>query len=299
MSLKSRLRDCLNYVHSKVGDDIYNIGIVDHPADLFERKTFPTIKWLEHKYSDRWFADPFIISEDDSTWTILCETYFYQTRRGTIGKIVASKEDFRLLSYKTVLSLDTHLSFPAIIKQGKKIFVYPENSRSGKNTLYLYNSEKESLEPVRVQSNYPLTDAAIFDVEGEQFMISTLSDDPNGNIATIFSIDKVSLWEPIQKIAFKEDIARSAGIPFKQEERLVRPAQICNRGYGEGLCFQEITKTGSILSLNEICRFYANDKKYNIGLHTYNKYKNVAIVDGYYTPSKTLKFLFGKISNLV
>ena len=81
--------------------------------------------------------------------------------------------------------------------------------------------------------------------------------------------------------------------------RLIRPAQNCNNGYGLGLVFQEVTIEDDKLILKEINRLYPNDKKYDIGLHTYNRFGNVAIVDGYHNPSKFGVWCWNQIKRFI
>lgn len=299
MSIKIILRDCLHYLYGRWGNDIWNIGIVPFSPELFGQSDFPRIKWLKHSFTDRWFADPFIMSDDGVTYTILCETYFYRKRRGVIGILKVSKDKFALVSYKTVLELDTHLSFPAIGEENGQLVVYPENSISGKNTMYRFCANGNTLEFVRVNSEYPLTDAVAFEYDSNQFLISTLLTNPNGNTATIFAREIGNEFVPVQEIVLNDKTARSAGIPFRINGRLIRPAQICEGGYGRGLCFQELSKREGRFTLDEICRFAPNDKKYDIGLHTFNKYGDVAIVDGYRAPSGTAKWIFTKLSYII
>lgn len=299
MSLRSTLRKGLNIFHSKYADTIYNIGIVEHSDDILKSEVMPEIKWLKHNFKDRWFADPFIISEDEKYFKILVETYFYRERIGRIGLVVADKSTFSLLRYKTVLELPTHLSFPCWYYSDGRIYVYPENSRSGCNTLYVFDDANETLAPVCVQCKKPLTDAVIVS-DDRKTMLSTYSADCNGNVCRILSRTGDN-YEEIASIVMKDNSARGAGLPFiTNDGRSIRPAQDCNGGYGVGLVFQEITfGTDGKLALQEINRLKPNDPVYNVGLHTYNRFGDVAIVDGYYNPPEWGVRLFKIIRKLI
>lgn len=299
MGLRSAIRKELNLFHSKYADTTYNIGIVEHSDRILEADTMPRIKWLKHNFKDRWFADPFIIAEDNKCFKILVESYFYKERVGKIGLIVADKQTFSLLRYKTVLDLPTHLSFPCWYSLQGRIFVYPENSRSGCNTLYVYDDNNETLDFVCVQCNRPLTDAVIVS-DDRKTMLSTYSEDCNGNICRILSKmgDK---YEETATITVSDNSARGAGLTFVTGDgRVIRPAQDCNGGYGVGLVFQEISfDTEGKPLLKEINRLKPNDPVYNVGLHTYNRFGDVAIVDGYYNPPEWGVRLFKMIQKLM
>lgn len=298
MSIKDKIKKNINIFHSRYADAVYNIGIIPHSDDILIAREMPPIKWLIHGYNDRWFADPFIVAEDEQTYTIFVETYFYDIRRGTIGLIVADKRNFRLLSYKTILYLSTHLSFPCYFYEDGKLYVYPENSRSGCNTLYRFNPETEYLDKVKVQSDLPLTDAVAITTE-HQYLTTTYSQDCNGNQCHVLKYDGTKYVE-VDIIYMSDNSARGAGLPFQTfDGRIIRPAQNCNGGYGVGLVFQEVNLKDGKFYLKEINRLSPNDRKYNIGLHTYNHFGDVAIVDGYYEPNKFVEWAFKKVIKLI
>lgn len=287
MNIKKTIRKWINLFHSHFADDVYNIGIVPHSDDILTCTSMPAIKWLSHTFNDRWFADPFIVAEDTDTYTIFVETYYYDVRKGAIGVIVADKKDFKLQSYKDILVLSTHLSFPCYYYENGELFVYPENSNSGNNTLYRYDWQKQELIKIAVQCNYPWTDAAIMS-DDRKWITTTYRQDCNRNICHVFFYDDFNKrYIHKHDIVLLDNTARGAGLPFMTVDgRLIRPAQNCNNGYGLGLVFQEMTIDDDKLILKEINRLYPNDKKYDTGLHTYNRFGNVAIVDGYQSPSK-------------
>ena len=101
----------------------WNIAI----ADIDDELNPYNIKWMKHEYKDRWFADPFIISETADTFIILAEEYIRDDRKARLAKLVVSKDECKLLNNETVLNLDTHLSFPNFIDVNGEIYVYPEN----------------------------------------------------------------------------------------------------------------------------------------------------------------------------
>lgn len=228
---------------------------------------------------DRWFADPFILDVTDTVIIVLVEEFSYRINRGRLAKLIIDKETFQLKSMKIVLDLNTHLSFPAILRDGTDIYIYPENSASGSSMLYKYNSEDDSVSVIKQLSNQPLTDAIITKIDDSSYIFTTEIPAQNGNKLSIYTaLDDMESYKLIQNITLFDNTARSAGDIFVDNGKIVRPAQNCNGGYGVGLVFQEIIKDSKgDFVLKEL--FRRKPIKNYIGMHTYNQYKGCYVVD--------------------
>lgn len=247
-----------------------------------EGHRYDSPKWNFHIVKaprNKWYADPFILDVTNNDIVVLVEEFTYSINRGRLAKLVIDKSTYRIKSEKIILDLSTHLSFPAILRLGDNIYIYPENSASGKSTLYCYTYQDDSLVVVDTLSELPLTDAIMAEVDGEDYMFATKIPTQNSNILTIYASEKkIGLYRPIQTIALADNTARSAGNVFIDGNRVIRPAQNCNGGYGVGLVFQEvIKKDNGKFVLKEL--FRKNPLRGYIGMHTYNQYKGYAIVD--------------------
>ena len=228
---------------------------------------------------DRWFADPFILDVTDTVIIVLVEEFSYRINRGRLAKLIIDKETFQLKSMKIVLDLNTHLSFPAILRDGTDIYIDPENSASGSSMLYKYNSEDDSVSVIKQLSNQPLTDAIITKIDDSSYIFTTEIPTQNGNKLSIYTaLDDMESYKLIQNITLFDNTARSAGDIFVDNGKIVRPAQNCNGGYGVGLVFQEIIKDSKgDFVLKEL--FRRKPIKNYIGMHTYNQYKGCYVVD--------------------
>lgn len=228
---------------------------------------------------DRWFADPFILDVTDTVIIVLVEEFSYRINRGRLAKLIIDKETFQLKSMKIVLDLNTHLSFPAILRDGTDIYIYPENSASGSSMLYKYNSEDDSVSVIKQLSNQPLTDAIITKIDDSSYIFTTEIPTQNGNKLSIYTaLDDMESYKLIQNITLFDNTARSTGDIFVDNGKIVRPAQNCNGGYGVGLVFQEIIKDSKgDFVLKEL--FRRKPIKNYIGMHTYNQYKGCYVVD--------------------
>ena len=269
----------------------WNIAIADIDSDLNPLN----VRWMKHDYRDRWFADPFIINEDDDTFTILAEEYMRDDRKARIAKLIVTKEDCRLLNNEAVLNLNTHLSFPNFIDVNGTTFVYPENGGSGHTSFYELGSP---LRLVGELSPLPLADAVIQEIENRYYLLFTLGEECNGNRLMVYASDTtLGSFKPLQEVTFSDNVARRAGRMFKIGNRLISPAQICNNRYGEGVCLQEVNVVGDKLSFTEVKRLYPTSKEYPSGLHTYNVFSNHVVIDGYRFKYPKLSSLYFKLRN--
>lgn len=94
---------------------------------------------VSNPYKNKWFADPFILEEDDENIQFLVEEFDYYVRRGRIARIMVDKKDNKIIECSIILDLPTHLSFPAIYRVDGEVFVHPENSASGSSYIYRYD----------------------------------------------------------------------------------------------------------------------------------------------------------------
>ncbi len=273
-TLKKHIRRLLfKFIHQQ-----WNIAIAELNTDL----TLKNVRWLKHAYSDRWFADPFIIAETKDMFTVLVEEYMRDEKKGRIACLTISKKDCSLFDNKTILDLPSHLSFPIYMISGNHIYVYPENGASGK-TMY-YEFKENSLNNPKLFSELPLADPVVFYQNDSYYLLYTIGDKGcNGNELLISIADKpMGPYTPYASAIFEDNIARRAGNIFEWNGRLISPAQVCNKQYGEGVSLQEIIFDDSKhIKFKEIKRLYPFNKEYSEGLHTYNVFNNYVVIDGY------------------
>lgn len=235
-------------------------------------------KMVKNPYKDRWFADPQILDIDSSHISLLVEEYEYKRAVGRIAELSVDLQSYAVSDLKIILELSTHLSFPSIIREGRRVLVHPENSASGKHFCYKY--EDSSLTHPVLMADAPLTDAVAVNFYGDELMFSTDVSDANGNGSKVGVYRKYkgsSVYKFYDTIVLHDNTARSAGDFFFVGGRCLRPAQICNSKYGEGICIQELKKSGEGFALNDIRRVYA-PSPYD-GMHTLNFSNGWAVAD--------------------
>ncbi len=238
------------------------------------------IRWLRHNYKDRWFADPFILDVTDDSIILLVEEFLYKTQKGRIARLTINRKTFRLEKNDLLLELNSHLSFPAIFREDGQLFIYPENCNDNHLILYQFDDKKFQCLPIQTLIDAPLTDGIICDFLCGRLLLSTYLPDANGKILTIYKRSSDNgLYVYNQEIQFDENIARNAGACFSLNGRLFRPAQECNQVYGHCVVLQEIKEDGKSLNFVEMCRLYSTHKYMKDGLHTFNTFKGVHVID--------------------
>lgn len=260
-------------------EEVWTIGIVESSLKDIINGEDLKIHSIKHSYHDRWFADPFVLDVIENQIELLVEEYYFPIRRGRIAKLTIDRKSYRLLNVVTVLELDTHLSFPAIIRKEGALYIYPENSASGKLTLYSYNPQTNKCIPESILVEEPLTDAIIYSPESvAPLLFSTKVPTMQHHLLGVY-IKEGNCFVFSKNYVFKDRITRGAGDFFCIDNKLYRPAQEYNKWYGRGLSIQKVELNNGECIFTEIRRIHSNVKGYKDGIHTLNSYKNVIVVD--------------------
>ena len=261
--------------------NLWNIGFIEEGlADTLTNKN-PKIHWVKKRIRDRWFADPFILNVTGSEIIILAEEYCYEVNRGRIARVVIDRKTYEEKSFEIILDLPTHLSFPFIIRQEDKIYLMPENSASGCSTVYEYDDNSRRLAPLHHLAEEPFADATIFEMKGVSYLCTTMLPDPNSKSLKIYSFNKDNLkvGNRIATVEFPIVCGRNAGEVFEVEGCLYRPAQDCTLRYGHGVILQKMEMKDGEWMFEKVNSLYPRTFKYNQGIHTFNNYKGLIVID--------------------
>ena len=253
----------------------WNIGFIDDSLEtILDPDKQIIIHWMKHNEKKSWFADPFILDFDETKIYVLVEEFYYPIDRGRISKLTINRQNYQLEKIDVVLELPTHLSFPAILREKNKIFIYPENSASGKLTMYEYNVETNECFPLKVICEHPLTDAVVTDVLGERMIVSTKLPNPNKNVLGFYSNGNL-----VRECVFESNVARNAGDWFLFDGNVYRPAQDCSRTYGGAVVLQQVLKKNHDYQFENVRVMKSDNSIYNQGFHTFNQYRGLSVVD--------------------
>lgn len=267
-----------------LNNENYNIGFsYITPEELITEKEIGHIHWINHPYKDRFFADPFILDVTENHIIVLVEEFSYIELQGFISELHINRHTWEIDQKYTALKLDTHLSFPAIIRQDNKIYVYPENSASGCLNIYEYDNENHCLINPKCILEESVADGVIVEHSDSWFLIAVKSKNIFKN-TYIYKADKFDgKYYQISDNPFETDIrySRSAGTFFNVGKRWFRPAQDCKKRYGSAVSIMEIETWNQTIKESFYMKISPNSYRYNLGLHTLNLYKGVCAVDGY------------------
>lgn len=263
----------------RIVHDRWEIGFVEGGLDAVMGQEPLKVNWLKHGFTDRWFADPFILEVTDDVIRVLVEEFDYCSRKGRIALLTIDRSSYELRSKHTVLDLKTHLSFPAIWRENGKVFIYPESSASG--TLCLYELKDNGCDPECkiVLCQETMVDAIMTDRFGKRQLFSIKTYDK----LRIYHFDRqkgqfvLSFEKP-----FSRATTRNAGDFFEYRGEVYRPAQVCDDHYGEAIEIQKVVCDGD----ENFCfipfkTLYSNHKSLNYGMHTLNSFGDVAVIDVY------------------
>lgn len=249
---------------------------------------YAKVRWLDvRRYKkEGWFADPFILSVNGNIIELFVEEMIYKTGRGIITYLKVDVNSCEILEKHTMLELDTHLSFPIYIRDNGKLYVYPENYQSGSLRIYEFDEQAKNLVCPRIIINAPLLDTQIAKLEGSYYAFGVLFQtglQKDTQKLYIYQTDALlGDYKLVQVIENPKCEERGAGLIYKDDSRLIRPAQCCEGGYGREVILYDLQRDHSGFEEKEIGRVTPDRKSLNGNiLHTYNKMNGWVVIDGW------------------
>lgn len=280
------------------------LAFIDNDMDAILRGEPLKMDYVKYHFAGRWFADPFILDADEKNITLLVEDFDDASQLGKISRLKIDRLSMELKDVKVILSLKTHLSFPNIIRKtdeaGKQhIYIYPENYHGDGLSLYEYLPATEEVKKMKLFTADPLTDADYVEYFGKPQIFSTRVPMENKDVLYIYEQTQGTFAE-VAQVKFDECTARNAGGFFMHGDKVYRPAQECNGGfYGHAVSLQRVDLDGTGYRFTELRRIYPPKDGKSIGIHTFNTYKGLTVIDvkQYRHPLVAKSFTF--IANLI
>ena len=190
------------------------------------------------------YADPFVVERDGRTF-LFAEAYPYATGKGVIVCAELDGEG-QAGPFRTILERPWHLSYPFVFECRNETWLAPEGSTHGGVELYRATAFPwEWTFERRLLPQWSLVDPTIFDHEGRLWLLAGAATAGGSDWDELFAWHAPALegpWTPHQLNPVKSDCrgARPGGRPLRIGGRLLRPAQRCERAYGEALAWLEI-----------------------------------------------------------
>jgi hypothetical protein len=231
----------------------------------------------------RYYADPFVLSENGKTW-LFVEEFEFAKNKGVISCALVKKNG-EIDGPRCVLARPYHLSYPFVFRHGSDVFMIPETG--GNRTIELYRARSFPCDWVLCQvlmKDIEAYDVTLLQHQDKWWIFCSLAQ-PGGStqdeLAIFYSDALEGPWTPHPLNPVKSDCrsARPAGKVVVQDGRLLRPAQDCEESYGGGLVWLEIEElTNASFREKEITRWPGRAAKAD-GLHTFNCDSGVAVID--------------------
>lgn len=274
---------CLNSLYYYT----WNIGFVEKNISdiILDDNSRLNVKWVNHNYQDRFFADPFILDSNENEIKVLVEEYPYFRKKGIISLLIVDRKNLNLLSRKVVLEQPFHMSYPYIQRDCNDIsWIAPEASMSGCLYRYKMNPKSHVLEDQKLLLNEPVLDSTIIEYNEMFWLFCTKrGEDSNKKLYIYYSNSPEGPWTSHIKNPVINDgtIARPAGYMVKVNNVIYRIVQKNDNSYGEAI---NITKIKELSTTDFKETFFkqlkSTDDAYSHGFHTINGYGNICVVDG-------------------
>ena len=251
----------------------WNVGIIEQSIDAVMSDKPYEIRWMRHRYKDRFFADPFLHHQDDENYYILAEELIFVKDKGTIVLLQVNKKTMKLVKRTELIEDEYHLSYPN--PDGSSIVA--ENYKSGGLNQFILTDSKVTKERIL---DTALIDPTFLEYEGNRWLFGTTKeqvDDANRKLS-IF-IKQGNQYIPHKKNPVKIDVhsSRPGGKFFWYKGELYRPAQNCEHLYGEDIHIMKVKHLDEETYEEEYVRTVSShgSSRYNLGLHTFNVYKGL------------------------
>ncbi len=234
--------------------------------------------------SDAYYADPFLHVRDGHTF-LFAEKFPYSSMRGIIVCATLDEEG-QPGAFETVLERPYHLSYPFVFEHEGTTYMIPETLQSEAVELYraIKFPEQWALETILLD-NLAISDATLLNWNGLWYLfgsVSTFGGSTQDELHAFYSPTIFGPWTPHALNPLKLDVrsARPAGRFTKRDDRLFRPAQDCEEGYGAALAWCEVVSL-SPTEFEEriVARWRGCDLGEFTGIHTYNSAGGFEVVD--------------------
>ncbi len=252
-----------------------------------ETARMPDVTWrrLEDD-GQRFYADPFVFCHEGRTW-LFVEEYPLSTAKGIIS-VVEMGTDGPIGKPVPVLEREGHLSYPFVFERDGKIWMIPESASI--KTVDLYEAEDFPFKwrhHSTLLSGIEVGDATIVEHDERLWMFGTVG----GGGAS--SWDALHIWSskhldgpwtphPKNPVLLDARSARPAGMFFRRNGELWRPAQDCSEIYGGALALCRVVRLDEEHFEQRVETVLKPDQAKNwpaIGFHTLNQCLDIEVID--------------------
>ncbi|BBU31620.1 hypothetical protein BTHE68_53540 [Burkholderia sp. THE68] len=254
----------------------------DNSADDDASRNWVTLPGMPTQFH----ADPFLWRGKNGDYHLFFESLPYDTNRGVISHIAFDPATQKWQETpRVVLDRNYHLSYPFLFEHDGEIFMIPETC--GNRTIEMYRAASFPTEwelHKVVMRDVVAADTTLHYDGKTWWMFTSITEEGGSNwdeLSIFHSDSPFGEWtaHPMNPVVSDCRLARMAGNLFKDaQNRLIRPAQNCEREYGAALTFREITEL-TTTTYAEKTLSVRNPPRGRQGLHTWNAVGAITVID--------------------
>jgi beta-xylosidase len=280
------LKKLLRKYYSKLFFKQWSIGVIedDITSIILNKKDKLDIKW--HNSSDIYdsYADPCAFIDANGKLNILAEHFTTGKYDGKICSIAYDKNE-GFSPPRTILNAESHFSYPLVIHENGKMYVFTENALNGGLVSYEYNPDAARFYNKKRISELPLLDSTILKENGHYWLFATLlGKNSHSQLHIYYSNNLFGPYTPHAQNPVRNNLdgTRPAGAFIRVNGKIYRPSQNCSNYYGESLTIHEVKKiTETEYEEEEYMTIKPEQKsEYSFGIHTINVAGKYIVVDG-------------------
>ncbi len=224
----------------------WRIALRPAPAVAGDAPPSPPGFTVEAGPADAFHADPFLFAHHGETF-LFVEAYPWATRKGVIACARLDAEG-RPGPFETVLEAAHHLSYPQVFAHDGEAYMLPETAAAHRLELYRATAFPRGWERVATMlEGLRIADATVLEHEGRWWMMASVASYGGASQDELFGWhgpSPLGPWTPHPRNPLVSDVraGRPAGAFVRRGERLYRPAQDSEAGYGAGLAWCEVVE---------------------------------------------------------
>ncbi len=264
--------------------ETWRVALRRAPGDDDGRPPGPTGFSLAAGPPDAFHADPFLFEHGGETF-LFVEAYPWATRKGVIA-CARLGPDGRPQAFETVLEQPFHLSYPQVFAHRGEILMLPETASRRRLELYRASDFPRGWKRVAVMlEGLRIADATLLQYEDRWWLFASLAEHGGSSQDELFAWHGPSPfgpWTAHTRNPLVSDVraGRPAGRFVQRGDRLYRPAQDSEAGYGSGLVWCEVLElTPETYREREAARWRGEDFGRFTGVHTFTEAGGFEAID--------------------
>ena len=264
-------------IHFRIGetDDFLNNNYKDF------RKIKPS--------SDRFWADPFVITEGDRYYMFV-EEYLYKRNKGHISVIELDMEG-KLMGVEKVIEKPYHMSYPFVFRDREEWYMIPETGENRTIDLYRSDGFPGKWKFVKhLMTGVNAVDSTLLYYDNKWWLFTVIDTiecalENSPELYLYYSDDLLTdNWHshPMNPVVSDVRKSRPAGRIFMKGGNIYRPGQDCSLRYGNAFSFNQITTLSETEYFEkEALKVFPSWDRSLKGTHTFNFDGDITVIDTY------------------